>query len=76
MPKSLEDKVDKLSENINNLAIKLETHLTEFNIYKKFVTKVGYAILVGLGGILLKLFWQYISKTPAIIANVIAALKL
>ena len=69
--KTIGDKVDELGKTITDLTVKLETHLTEFLIYKKFVTKVGYAILVGIGGILIKLFWTYIAKSPTVIANVI-----
>lgn len=64
---TLEDKFDKLSEDIKNLTIKLECHLTEFRLFKK----IGYAMLVGIVGILLKLFWIYVAKSPRVIANII-----
>ena len=69
--KTIWSKVDGLGTDMKNLTVKLEKHLTEFDIYKKFITRVGWAILVGVGGILIKLFWTYIVKSPSVIAHVI-----
>ena len=68
---TLEDKFDEMKDNIKDLTIKLECHLTEFKIFKK----IGYAILAGILGILGKLYWQFIISSPAIVANVVAALN-
>ncbi len=75
MAKTLEDKVDDLKEVMSNLTTKVECHLTEFVIYKKFVTKVGYVILAGILGILGNLYWEAIISSPSIVANVVAALN-
>ncbi len=71
MAKTLEDKVDGLREAINKLTLKLECHLTEFKIFKK----IGYVILVGILGILGKLYWEAIISSPTIVANVVASLN-
>ena len=69
--KTLEDKVDGLSEKISNLTTELKCHLTEFRIFKK----IGYVILVGILGILGKLYWKAIISSPTIVANVVASLN-
>ena len=69
--KTLEDKVDRLSEKITDLTTELKCHLTEFKIFKK----IGYVILFGVLGILGKLYWEYIISSPSIVANVVAALN-
>ncbi len=73
--KILYTKVEELGKAINKLNLKIEKHLTEFVIYKKFITKIGSAILIGIIGILVKLFWKSISTSPTIIANVVASLN-
>jgi hypothetical protein len=62
-----------LGEKVEDLTIKLETHLTEFEILKKIIYRIGSAILVGIIGILIKLYWKYISS-PALVGNVIVSL--
>ena len=60
-----------LGEKIDDLSTRLLVLETEFRIFKR----MGYIILTGIGGILLKLYWQYILASPIIIANVIHLLK-
>ncbi len=71
MVKTLEDKVDDLKTDMAKLITKFECHLTEFKIFKK----IGYVILVGILGILGKLYWKAIISSPTIVANVVAALN-
>ena len=69
--KTLEEKVDDLGEKISGLTTELKCHLTEFKIFKK----VGYALLLGVLGILGKLYWRAIVNSPTIIANVVALMN-
>ena len=70
--KTLGDRVDELRKKVEKLTIKLECHLTEFKIIKK----IGYILLVGILGILAKVYWEAIISSPTIVGNVIAALNI